>query len=138
MEAKDLRIGNYVHGVVREEHMAITGIVFDEDYERYSLDTEYYNDLLTAFTPIPLTEQWLEDFGFRTEKRDGYKFFRVLEGESQWYNLSKCLPNLKSNKDWDFYVMNDEDVWVFRKIQYVHQLQNLFYALSGQELQKVK
>ena len=64
--------------------------------------------------PIPLTEEWLIKFGF---KQWGDKYTFGLKGinihhRQRGFVLRKSVP----------------------VIQYVHQLQNLYFALTGEEL----
>ena len=75
--------------------------------------------------PIPLTEEWLIKFGFRYYNNHIYVF-----------------PNNDSLRLWGFswnvqqYLMGlDEFVDIpTPSIKYVHQLQNLYFALAGEEL----
>jgi hypothetical protein len=66
------------------------------------------------FEPILLTEEWLERFGF--EEVDKKLFIHQL------------LP-LSIKKSIGFYMTN-----VTNEINSVHQLQNLYFALTGEEL----
>jgi len=64
--------------------------------------------------PIPLTEEWLMNFGF---KQWGDKYTFGLKGinihhRKRGFVLRKSIPI----------------------IRYVHQLQNLYFALTGEEL----
>lgn len=130
MEPNELRIGNY--------------ITFDEfdDIETvksiYRKKNEYYIDGINIqfIKPIPLTEDWLLKMGFQ--------------------NISDKLNNLYSldlfinNGAIGFYANNEDnftDVYVYAEqsqeadqvklcdnLIYVHQLQNLYFALTGTEL----
>jgi len=62
---------------------------------------------------IPLTEEWLVRLGFKFKNGYGYTFVRGYV--------------TKSDKYWIYH-----DICV--KINYVHQLQNLYFALTGTEL----
>lgn len=81
-------------------------------------DTWYDGD---TFYPIKLTEEWMEKFGFF---RNGGKYYTNTDApffELQDHSNGK-LQILKTN----FYPS--------QRIQYVHQLQNLYFALTGEEL----
>ena len=70
-------------------------------------------------TPIPLTEEWLLKFGFVKNLTGFYEKGRLTyRPDYGWQILSQWV------KDW---------VGV-APILYVHQLQNLFYSLCGEEL----
>lgn len=74
-----------------------------------------------VYLPIELTEEWLLKFGFESELTGVHK--------EQWQLYKK-----------DHFVLHwrnefCEFGWIESiEIKYVHQLQNLFYALTGEEL----
>lgn len=111
LEAKDLRIGNYIAEYECEPYFfAIEQIT---KYVGSELWVVYRNGSIKVKepTPIPLTEQWLIDFGFKQREDcegwflNGIVYYNGLLSETQKYS-----------------------------IQYVHQLQNLFFALTNEEL----
>jgi hypothetical protein len=70
--------------------------------------------------PIPLTEEWLEKFGFE---------YSDLNGDS---GLWKIPP-------FQIYGKYNQFIYDYRlDVNYVHQLQNLYFALTGQELNQNK
>ena len=70
--------------------------------------------------PIPLTEEWLVKFGFEEDGEQDYRFY--LLDESIAYDIDdKCIRISGS--------------WEWAKIHHVHQLQNLYFALTGVELE---
>ena len=75
--------------------------------------------------PIPLTEEWLLKFGFEKESNKSYS-----TGEEIVYGVYK-LDELTYNsiqKNWWFNgVLSNQPI-------YVHQLQNLYFALTNEEL----
>jgi hypothetical protein len=75
------------------------------------------------FKPIPLTEEWLARFGFVS---DDY-FGRVLYCNGYLSNIrfynGECVMRVRGSNDVRL-----------PKIEYVHQLQNLYFALTGEEL----
>lgn len=80
------------------------------------------------YKPIPITTEWLERLGFKkTNQRlaDRVLVFRAMS--IQW-NISLIVDDDGSV----FY-----EVAPFQRyhIQHVHQLQNLVYALTGEELE---
>ena len=107
MEKKELRIGNLVSWGL--------GV---HEWELYN-----YNDHdLDYAKPIPLTEEWLLKFGFD-------------EITPKYYVL-----NIDENNSFTYYYTFSGGFWHFEfegisiKIKYVHQLQNLYFALTGEEL----
>ena len=80
-----------------------------------------YNPKLAE--PIPLTEEWLVKFGF--EEIDGF--------------LTLDLGSFSGARFIFWYgdVLNlfcKSDMMLSKQIKYVHQLQNLYFALTGEEL----
>lgn len=63
--------------------------------------------------PIPLTEEWLLKFGFKPLGKDWQKNGIIIHTRKRGFVLRKSVPI----------------------IEYVHQLQNLVYALTGKELE---
>jgi len=107
MKATELRIGNLVNN--KEGN-----IVYVNPNHLIVLAYGIEN----VFKPIPLTEEWLLKFEFE--------------------------KNQSPNKDIQVGLVNDDFannvmsvVWrgfILVKIQYVHQLQNLFYSITKEEL----
>ena len=108
MKPNELRIGNYV-------------------YNNLEIIKLHKKDLIYLFTsdnmhfanPIPLTEEWLLKFRFRTEESSCFELDNIQINTSRelvWinikrkYNIEIGMPN------------------------YVHQLQNLYFALTNTEL----
>ena len=112
----ELRIGNYVQKfyVITKEHLV---------YDMYQilcgaiLDTNEY-----IFKGIPLTDDILVRCGF--EKCDDYF---LPNGVIKYSNrIMKLVENI------DVFLVLDIDFHV--EIKYLHQLQNLYFALTGEEL----
>mgnify|MGYP003650274405 CR=1 FL=1 len=123
MEAKELRISNYVNFDFHKDSGGTKGIeVFISDLEiilQSNFKSKYY-------TPIPLTEEWLVRFGFeRTSYGRKFKGFHL--GASSRVLATDVL----SGFSWEQVV--DEK---YLRILYVHQLQNLYFALTNEELTK--
>ena len=118
MEIRELRIGNYIE--YNGEIIKLDGSL---------LCCYIQNELEFPLKPIPLTEEILLKFGF--EKREHKSFFKGKE---------LIYFTFTSNK-YGFLIWNtiQNQWWVLGKISisqpiYVHQLQNLYFALTGEEL----
>lgn len=113
MKANELRIGNYV----KSDEIELTKVTASLLHHMISL-----KGLLSGFVePISLTEEWLVKFGF--EKR---KDSNILWDKSDLFSLFTIADKIK-------YKAQNHTLHVM----YVHQLQNLYYALTGQELKYV-
>jgi hypothetical protein len=105
MKASELRIGNSI--------MQDDDLVF---VTWWRLELMENNKI--EYKPIPLTEEWLIEFRFRKNKYD----------IRYWY-YHGFKVKFNSKREITFRVSG---VWY--KIKYVHQLQNLYFALTGEEL----
>ena len=99
MKATELRIGN----LVNYNHMS------DDDAITIEIKNLSIDSNLNNFRPIPLTEEWLLNFGFK-------------KGVKGWF---KTLSN---NCKFNLYMHSKETY------KYVHKLQNLYFALTNEEL----
>ena len=120
MEAKNLRIGNFVkdrgNKIIRVDFMEYQEIGYSVKFgQRMFLCKEEVHPM-TEYTdyanPIILDEKWLSDFGFNKNEDMG-----------GWFK-----------EDIVFYKGFITDMQR-HKIEYVHELQNLFFALTGNELE---
>ena len=135
MKKTDLRIGNLAG--IKETALHADGCNHSEavfEIEEIKKDVvqfkgyhanEYYKDL----NPIPLTEQWLLDFGLVKKHVD----FRTQSNPTA-YNGGILELN-----DFTVYLDKSEIEWSYRATvldapKYVHQLQNLYFALTQEEL----
>jgi len=111
MKANELRVGNYIYydnQLMEVDHSEITDLYFQEDCPFHK--------------PIPLTEEWLDKFGFKVNDCENYQ----TEYKYQLNNPFIILDR----KDGYFYIDATN-----LEIKYVHQIQNLYFALIGEELE---
>ena len=141
MKPQDLRIGNYVY-YENTTHI-ISGIMGNKIYSWWVKDgkpvIEYeqkdiggaqvenpYMDVIDRHEPIPLTEEWLVKFGIELN-------FEELESGFKLLYWVKGAFNLEIDKDGKIYF---EVYSHYIEVKYVHQLQNLYFALTGEELKQ--
>lgn len=120
LKANELRIGNYLNG--KQGHVIITEIRENNIVKIHDNTSIFY--VGTCLKPIPLTEEWLFKFGF-IEKIDAY-----------FYN-DYCIEDIHNRVTWvinEFDHITDEFTAIGCGINYVHQLQNLYFALTNEEL----
>ena len=135
MEAKDLRIGNYVHDrngklllIHHWEHE--TKVSSKPPYlsENGLFGNPAFGHPLTEYIeylkPIPLTEQWLLDFGF--DKIDILFYTKWVGDMCYEYDTQSQTLAFGQLDDFSFSI----------DAKFVHQLQNLIFALTGKELTK--
>lgn len=120
MKAQELRIGNllsYNGTVVQVSNIGSNGFETTKDGVLYGSCN------LESYDPIPLTEQWLIDFGLL--KKPNHKYFHIK-------GMDFHIPIMSGGYYDNEYGMDEENrITLF----YVHQLQNLYFALTGEELQ---
>lgn len=91
--------------------------------------TKYYN-VADSFEPVPLTPEWLG-------KRLGFEA-RQDPDEPLIYSILKMDLDIASMEDGYYLRTNNTDPWcntnIGRKIEYVHQIQNIYLDLTGEEL----
>lgn len=112
MKASELRIGNYVH--------------FDDRLLKFEFESGWNFDYIK---PVPITNVRLLNFGFKKEKSDIPTFSKVY-GEFIEDDYEHCLI-INLDKDNNFYITINGVKLI---LKYVHQLQNLYFALTGTEL----
>ncbi len=82
---------------------------------------------IDVLKPIPLTEEWLFKFGFKTSDGPESVFYSIeIDG------VTKYKFEIGRTKGRDFLYF--ETTGFIIQINNVHQLQNLFYTLTGKEL----
>lgn len=126
LEATGLRIGNYVDAEI--------GLPSLHAHKICSKDIGSIHNGEVIVYPIPLTEEILLKCGF--EKTDDY-------GDQKYYE-----PKVRGNRN--YYICFDHEAISFGlvsfgnctnllyddlNLQHLHQLQNLIFALTGQELE---
>lgn len=122
IQANELRIGNYVKcdiGPTIVKSIRPTRI-FDRDNVSFPLD---------EIETIPLTEYWLMKFGFE-RLANGWI---IDDGSRNDYGDKIAGDNTFSLFDRSYGKLTDlryEKI----KLSSIHQLQNLYFALTGQEL----
>ena len=107
IKANELRIGNCV-----KLNNSYTTLV-PRDFQRYCKSYGIFEE----FEPIPLTEEWLLKFGYRKNT----PFFTDGSIIEFYENNGMLFCELPDNN-------------TILHIKYVHQLQNLYFALTGEEL----
>ena len=119
MKAQELRIGNYIKFQVidRERIIKVDARFFRSvAISRESNEIEDNDELSDYYQPIPITPEILEKCGFISHAINYYHL-----GE---FYISYANIGLFEYRHRDTYVI----------FKHLHQLQNLYYALTGEEL----
>lgn len=110
MKASELRMGNWLMRDSQPEGFLVDA----QTILRMSLSG------IRDEKPIPLTEEWLVKLGFKKDRIDYWR-------PDEWFYA------INQKSDGTFWLAEDECDPV-TEIKYVHQLQNLYFALTGEEL----
>lgn len=109
MKAEEVRIGNLVMSKgaqVTVGHISVYG------------DTQWLNDA----GGIPLTWEWLIKLGFTGSVDSGFGKDAIE------------LNYITTDDHFEFEYRTSSKGWMIVPVKYVHQLQNLYFALTGEEL----
>lgn len=128
MKPQDLRIGNYINALDDYDQAIASQVIAlssgDADIDEYgnrilfyTLNGEYAPDQC-KIEGVKITEEWLVKFNFDL----GW----IIEHNTE----SFCLIQQGVN----YYYSADMHHHTSRPIEYIHQLQNLYFALTGKEL----
>jgi hypothetical protein len=109
MKAEELRIGNLYDN--NGNYFVVTPSTIESVFESERVWCK----------PIPLTEEWLLNFGFKQYETVGIKTHNYIKGNFKFNSAVLWIAEYKG-------------IHIENKILYVHQLQNLYFALTGEEL----
>jgi hypothetical protein len=123
MKPKELRLGNYFcvsHRFMELKKLTnfsrITQITsLSNDFKSWEPSYGFYHE---GIFPIPISEEWFEKFGI--------KYYEFLDS---WSTSDGKMTLIKNDNG--FYKLEN---YPCQDLKYVHQLQNLYFALTGKEL----
>lgn len=120
MDVKEFRIGNKVMDKVTKKVGEVMLLKKSGAYGVVIINEEVEDP---EWVPIPITEEWLVRFGITSERRRYH-----IEGGIYivFYDTNPTLCNYDS--DYGMLLLPFE-------LKHVHQLQNLYFALTGKELE---
>ena len=137
MKAKELRIGNIIGATYTD---------YDDGSKKYDVCKVVTLDSVGAaeypiwvegkanienydsFYPIEIDEEWLIKLGF--------KKINLTFHKDEHFAITEIITLADNKKSYGF---PSEDLFIRDvEIKYVHQLQNLYFAITGEELQLVE
>ena|ERR1700760_107773 len=128
MNERELRIGNFIRyegkgtfSVRMVSYNDIEGVWSDDG----AVSSE--NDVPEKFAGIPIDEAWLKRLGFVDGKIHRFQFdMRVQPFRTETQGV---FPG-----EWEVTLLDSIPHSLHKRIHFIHQLQNLFFALTGEEL----
>lgn len=121
MKSNELRIGNYFleNGNIKKVNPNIIEQLFESESRKWA-------------EPIPLTEENLLKLGFNTQYKKGWIGIDVKHGNGTTTDFVLSYPQRMGM--WQTFFAFEYDGFRFVELQYIHQLQNLYFALTGSDL----
>lgn len=116
LKANELRIGNIVYDPINKSNIQV----------RQEVLCDFANGYVNL-EPIPLTEEWLIKFGFEVEYNSEYTKRFSLDNER---NDFIWVYTYRKHNSTEFLEYGGRVLGC----KYVYQLQNLYFALTGEEL----
>lgn len=118
ISSNELRIGNIVNKLIMGYKKDPVAVQRNITINAEDLRHQYFDG-------VPITDEWLNKFGFEQEM--GQMFIEYRHGEEEGFKLA-------SRADYETWLYFYPEGGLKLNIQYVHQLQNLYFALTGEEL----
>jgi len=124
LQSKDFRIGNYVYTTIDLCIYTIDPFIIKCLYYDGNTQNSYNTDK-KLIEPIPLTEEWLIKLGFENIK---------LKTGNFWTNKVIELRKGYKRNGYPFHLRHYHYMSL-KGLYFVHELQNLHFALTGVELE---
>jgi len=132
MKANELRVGNYVK-LTKEAKEDFSNVIGEKINNYFSVtffnpdgvDFDGYDFTFEELEPIPLTEYIFKDI-------DGVEKAPYDDDIKDYYLIKRC-------GFFDIIYEDDDNIYIdfgdtLKKVKYLHQLQNLYFALTSKEL----
>ena len=127
MKAKELRISNWVHNSIENIDFQIECFLGSEWCTNIcEYDYQEFDSKIEDLKPIPLTEEWFLDFGL-------IQSFEDLKG-CYVDKFDMYIFTFSNNHEYDVFKSGYEEDLYLTSIKYIHELQNLYFILIGEEL----
>ena len=140
MKAEEFRIGNLLQSnkgtlleVIELSNENISTKVLDRSL--YPLPNGW------SMEPIPLTEEWLLNFGFVSDNYEFQETYFMDISTDERYNYQTLIQAIYMDEYTNIFIKDVErgnefdfsDSFI-TKVKYVHQLQNLYFAITNTKL----
>lgn len=119
MKATDLRIGNIVYYISENDNNEIEKFINKVDGQDLSL-MESDDKYLNLHLPIPITDEWLLKSGFKPTYTWMPNIWSHCNGLIGYDSFDNCV--------------RVDQTWL-GKMPFLHQLQNLYFVITGKELE---
>lgn len=129
MNLTELRVGNFVTQGKKDAYRVVSvnkeSVFIDlPKSDKLPFGAKWKNDARNI-EPVPITEEWLEKLGFGMQGA-GPHYYMISKDVYLLFFPSECRILL---------VDDHQSVGLPVSVRHVHQLQNLVFALTGEELE---
>jgi len=128
MKPQDLRVGSVIELLPEERIIEATTVditTYHDLYNRDSPNAKLYKAVRIKAEPLErLGFKHYKDLGF-WELPDMVKTIKLIPAKGYWYPLIVCVPELSSE--------DIAEVSLLR-INYIHELQNIYRVLNGEDM----
>jgi hypothetical protein len=118
LRASELRVGNITT-------LGVVSLIDQDVFRVVDSEGDSFKNTWAEIKPIPLTEEWLLKFGFEINRQT-----------KEENNIWRCYSEegfFEVEQIGSSFFLDDNHCYG-TKINHVHQLQNLYFALTGEEL----
>jgi hypothetical protein len=142
MKASELRIGNFVtlsekqrqelwyNQIHAQKEFFVVKTIYSDNDISIEVDDEIIDISENDVEPIPLTEEWLLKFGFIKEYNDDERENR----DCFYLNNSDDSFYINYDISYNGWYLGASTYGFLKSFEHVHQLQNLYFALTNTEL----
>jgi len=120
MDAHELRIGNIVG------HKDGSWFVVTEDQFK---TPSFWESFYGSYQGVPINEYWASSLGLQVKLSSFITYVEDSQGNNNEFTLLNSVDE------------DNSEIWIvqynehsLKRVQYVHQIQNLFFAISDYEL----
>ena len=139
MEAKELRIGNMVilnntkYRPTDSGKIHVVDQIKNETVNIFRLDklpySECYGQFIQYIEPIPLTDSFFQKLNAEKDKEYNAHYVLPINGDYGYMLFTKDESGYSV-----FIHIDDSSILLYHNIMYVHEIQNIYFAISGEEL----
>ena len=126
IQSQELRIGNYVFDIDGDILQIGEILNIGVKFKNTSLSSRY-----EKINPIPLTEEILLKFGFEKDENEIFHIDLFTHYLELMYSMDCYYPIYIQKAQMS---SENEQRIGLNNLEFVHQLQNLYFALTGEEL----
>ena len=133
MKVSELRIGNLVKHASSGKTCIVEGIYESGIMTSFLSEKGSATGGIQFFEPIKITEEWLERFGFDGNYGGNSDYFNFIRKKELGNSFGDFSISHYDSTQWNVW-RGDRYCGIF-KLEFVHELQNLFFVFNQVELQ---